>query len=171
MRHTISVLVENKPGVLARISGMFSRRGFNIDSLAVGPTEDESISRMSIVVDQAESPEQVVKQLNKLINVLKVVEHEPDGAVERELLLVKVRAEPATRYQVIELAEVFRAQIVDVAPDALTIEATGSPGKIANLLELLAPYGIREVARTGCIALARGSRSIADRPVRAARSA
>jgi acetolactate synthase I/III small subunit len=170
-RHTISVLVENKPGVLARISGMFSRRGFNIDSLAVGPTDDEAVSRMTIVVERADSPEQVVKQLNKLVHVLKIVEHEPGSAVERELLLVKVKAEPTIRYQVIELAEVFKATIVDVAPDALTIEATGSPDKIANILQMLEPYGIKELARTGCIALARGGRGIADRPVRAVRTA
>ncbi len=170
-RHTISVLVENKPGVLARISGMFSRRGFNIDSLAVGPTDDEAVSRMTIVVDRAESPEQVVKQLNKLVHVLKIVEHEPGGAVERELLLVKVKAEPSTRFQIIELAEVFQATIVDVAPEALTVEATGSPDKIANILQMLEPYGIKELARTGCIALARGGRGIADRPVRSVRSA
>ena len=170
-RHTISVLVENKPGVLARISGMFSRRGFNIDSLAVGPTDDEAVSRMTIVIDRADSPEQVVKQLNKLIHVLKIVEHEPASAVERELLLVKVKAEPSTRYQVIELAEVFKATIVDVAPEALTIEATGSPDKIANILQMLEPYGIKELARTGCIALARGGRGITDRPVRAVRPA
>jgi acetolactate synthase I/III small subunit len=170
-RHTISVLVENKPGVLARISGMFSRRGFNIDSLAVGPNEDEAVSRMTIVVERADSPEQVVKQLNKLVHVLKIVEHEPGSAVERELLLVKVKAEPTIRYQVIELAEVFKATIVDVAPDALTIEATGSPDKIANILQMLEPYGIKELARTGCIALARGGRGIADRPVRAVRTA
>jgi acetolactate synthase I/III small subunit len=170
-RHTISVLVENKPGVLARISGMFSRRGFNIDSLAVGPTDDEAVSRMTIVIERADSPEQVVKQLNKLVHVLKIVEHEPGSAVERELLLVKVKAEPTIRYQVIELAEVFKATIVDVAPDALTIEATGSPDKIANILQMLEPYGIKELARTGCIALARGGRGIADRPVRAVRTA
>jgi acetolactate synthase I/III small subunit len=170
-RHTISVLVENKPGVLARISGMFSRRGFNIDSLAVGPTDDEAVSRMTIVIERADSPEQVVKQLNKLVHVLKIVEHEPSSAVERELLLVKVKAEPTIRYQVIELAEVFQAKIVDVAPEALTIEATGSPDKIANILQMLAPYGIKELARTGCIALARGGRGIADRPVRAVRPA
>jgi acetolactate synthase-1/3 small subunit len=170
-RHTISVLVENKPGVLARISGMFSRRGFNIDSLAVGPTDDEAVSRMTIVIERADSPEQVVKQLNKLVHVLKIVEHEPGSAVERELLLVKVKAEPSIRYQVIELAEVFKATIVDVAPEALTIEATGSPDKIANILEMLAPYGIKELARTGCIALARGNRGIADKPVRAVRPA
>jgi acetolactate synthase I/III small subunit len=170
-RRTISVLVENKPGILARIAGMFARRGFNIESLAVGPTDDPTISRMTIVVETEENPEQVVKQLNKLVHVLKIVEHEPGTAVKRELLLVKVRAEPTIRYQVIELAEVFGATIVDVAPEALTIEAVGSPRKIASLLEMLTPYGIKEIARTGCIALARGGKGINDRAVRPVRSA
>jgi acetolactate synthase-1/3 small subunit len=170
-RHTISVLVENKPGVLARISGLFSRRGFNIDSLAVGPTDDESVSRMTIVLDRSDSPEQVIKQLNKLVHVLKIVEHEQGTAVERELALIKVRAEQSNRYQVLELAEVYKAKIVDVAQDALTIEATGSPAKIASILELLAPYGIKEVARTGCVALSRGGRGMTERPIRTVRSA
>jgi acetolactate synthase-1/3 small subunit len=170
-RHTISVLVENKPGVLARISGLFSRRGFNIDSLAVGPTDDESVSRMTIVLDRDDSPEQVIKQLNKLVHVLKIVEHEQGTAVERELALIKVKCEQTNRYQVLELAEVYKAKIVDVAADALTIEATGSPAKIASILELLAPYGIKEVARTGCIAVARGSRGMSERPIRTVRSA
>ena len=173
-KHTISVLVENKPGVLARISGLFSRRGFNIESLAVGPTEDDTISRMTIVVDCAERPlEQVVKQLNKLINVLKIVELEPGRAVERELALVKVKADPTVRYQIIELTEVFRAKIVDVSPESLTIEATGSPDKIAAMLDMLSPYGIRELVRTGRIALARGSRgmTVTDKPLRVARPA
>jgi acetolactate synthase I/III small subunit len=170
--HTLSVLVENKPGVLARISGLFSRRGFNIDSLAVGPTEDETYSRMTIVVDCASSPlEQVVKQLNKLVNVLKIVELEPSRAVERELALVKVRADAAGRAQVVELAELFRARVVDVAPESLTIEATGDQGKIEAMLEMLAPYGIRELVRTGRVGLARGSKGINDRPVRLQRSA
>ena len=170
--HTISVLVEDKPGVLARISGLFSRRGFNIDSLAVGPTEDPGRSRMTIVVDCAERPlEQVTKQLNKLVHVLKIVELEPERAVERELVLVKVRAEAAVRYQIVELAEMFRAKIVDVGPDALTIEATGSPAKVQAMLELLEPHGIRELARTGRVALARGGKGIADKPLRVARPA
>ena len=170
--HTISVLVENKPGVLARVASLFSRRGFNIESLAVGPTEDEATSRMTIVVDCAENPlEQVVKQLNKLVHVLKIVELEPARAVERELVLVKVRTEPAARYQVMELAELFRAKVVDVSPDSLTIEATGSPDKVAAMLELLDPYGIRELVRTGRVALARGARGIADKPLRVARPA
>jgi acetolactate synthase-1/3 small subunit len=165
--HTISVLVEDRPGVLARISGLFSRRGFNIDSLAVGPTEDPGRSRMTIVVDCAERPlEQVTKQLNKLVHVLKIIELEPDRAVERELVLVKVKADPSVRYQIIELAE-----IVDVAPDALTIEATGSPAKVQAMLELLDPYGIRELARTGRVALARGGKGITDKPLRVARPA
>jgi acetolactate synthase-1/3 small subunit len=170
--HTLSVLVENKPGVLARISGLFSRRGFNIDSLAVGPTEDETISRMTIVVDCAENPlEQVVKQLNKLINVLKIVELEPARSIERELVLVKVRADGASRQQVVELAELFRARVVDVAPESLTIEVTGEPGKIAAMLEMLEPHGIRELVRTGRVGLARGAKGITDRQVRLQRSA
>jgi acetolactate synthase-1/3 small subunit len=170
--HTLSVLVENKPGVLARVAGLFSRRGFNIESLAVGPTEDEATSRMTIVVDCAESPlEQVVKQLNKLVNVLKIVELERDRSVERELLLVKVRSEPSIRYQIIEVAELFRGKIVDVAPESLTIEVTGSPDKVAAMLEMLAPYGIRELVRTGRVALARGNRGITDKSLRVARPA
>ncbi len=169
--HTLSVLVENRPGVLARVAGLFSRRGFNIESLAVGPTEDESVSRMTIVVDCAERPlEQVVKQLNKLISVLKIVELEPGRAVERELLLIKVKADPAVRYQILELAEVFRGKIVDVAPESLTIEATGSPDKVAAMLEMLEPYGVRELVRTGRVALARGNRGITDRALRVPRS-
>ena len=171
-RHTLSVLVENKPGVLARIAGLFSRRGFNIDSLAVGPTEDPGRSRMTIVVDCADNPlEQVTKQLNKLVHVLKIVELEPQRAVERELVLVKVKADPAVRYQIVELAEMFRAKVVDVAPEALTIEATGSPAKVAAMLELLDPYGIRELVRTGRVALARGAKGIAEKPLRVARPA
>jgi acetolactate synthase-1/3 small subunit len=170
--HTLSVLVENKPGVLARVSGLFSRRGFNIDSLAVGPTEDETTSRMTIVVDCASKPlEQVVKQLNKLVNVLKIVELEPARSIERELVLVKVRADGASRQQVVELAELFRARVVDVAPESLTVEVTGDPGKIGAMLEMLEPHGIRELVRTGRVGLARGSKGITDRPMRLQRSA
>ena len=170
--HTISVLGEDRPGVLARISGLFSRRGFNIDSLAVGPTEDPGRSRMTIVVDCAERPlEQVTKQLNKLVHVLKIVELEPDRSVERELVLVKVRADAAGRQQVVELAELFRARVIDVAPESLTLEATGNPGKIEAMLEMVAPYGIRELVRTGRVALARGGKGIADKPLRVARPA
>ncbi len=162
-RHTLSVLVENKPGVLTRIAGMFARRGYNIHSLAVGPTDDERISRLTIVVGtEAVQLEQITKQLNKLVHVLKIVELDPDGSVEREMQLVKVTAEPATRSQIIEIAEVFRAKIVDVDHDSLTIEAAGNPSKLEALVDLLAPYGIREMVRSGTIALSRGTRSITD---------
>jgi len=134
-RHTLSVLVENKPGVLTRVAGLFARRSFNIHSLAVGPTEHEEISRITVVVDVDELPlEQVTKQLNKLINVIKIVELEDAASVQRELLLVKVRAEGATRTQVLEVVDLFRAHVVDVVPDTVTIEATGSPAKLTALL-------------------------------------
>src|SRR6266699_5168465 len=137
-KHALSVLVENKPGVLVRIAGLFSRRGFNIDSLAVGPTEHEEISRMTIVVNCEEHPlEQVTKQLNKLINVIKIVELEPSQAVQRELLLVKVRADATVRSQVLETVQLFRAKVVDVAPESLTIEATGTVDKLDALLRML----------------------------------
>jgi acetolactate synthase-1/3 small subunit len=167
-KHTLSVLVENKPGVLARVAGLFSRRWFNIESLAVGPTEVEDISRMTIVVDAARQPlEQVTKQLNKLIHVLKIVELEHDVAVERELQLVKVAATGATRSEIIEIADVFRSKVVDVDVDSLTVEATGSPEKLAAMVRLLAPYGIRELVRSGMIAVGRGGRSITEgRPLR-----
>jgi acetolactate synthase-1/3 small subunit len=162
-KHTLSVLVENKPGVLARVAGLFSRRGFNIESLAVGPTEVDEISRMTIVVDAARQPlEQVTKQLNKLIHVLKIVELEHEVAVERELQLVKVAATGASRSEIIEIADVFRSKVVDVDVDSLTIEATGSPEKLAAMVRLLAPYGIRELVRSGMIAVGRGSRSITE---------
>jgi acetolactate synthase-1/3 small subunit len=129
--HTLSVLVENKPGVLARIAGLFSRRGFNIDSLAVGPTEHPEISRMTIVVNVEESPlEQVTKQLNKLVEVIKIVELDESASVERELLLVKVKADAETRGQVLETVQLFRAKVVDVAPDAVTIQVTGIADKM-----------------------------------------
>lgn len=159
--HTLSVLVENKPGVLARVAGLFSRRGFNIDSLAVGETEHKEVSRITIVVDVADQPlEQVTKQLNKLVNVLKIVELEPDTSVQRELLLVKVRAERPMRAQVLETVNLFRARVVDVAPDTLTIEATGTADKIDALQRDLEPYGIKEMVQSGLVAVGRGSRSI-----------
>lgn len=162
-RHTLSVIVENKPGVLTRIAGMFSRRGYNIHSLAVGPTENVEVSRLTIVVGtEAADLEQVIKQLNKLINVLKIVELDPAEAVERELQLVKVEADAETRSQIIELADVFRAKIVDVDHESLTIEAAGDPAKLEAMVELLSPFGIRELVRSGTIALARGSRGILD---------
>jgi acetolactate synthase I/III small subunit len=166
-KHTLSVLVENKPGVLARVSGLFARRGFNIHSLAVGPTEYDDISRMTIVVNVEDKPlEQVVKQLNKLVNVIKIVELEKDASVERELLLIKVKADAQTRAQIVEIADIFRSKIVDVSPHALTIEATGTPDKLSALTELLDGYGVRELCRTGLVALARGDRGIADRTLR-----
>jgi acetolactate synthase I/III small subunit len=159
--HTMSVLVENKPGVLARVSGLFSRRGFNIHSLAVGPTEIPDISRMTIVVAVDELPlEQVTKQLNKLINVIKIVELEPVMAVQRELLLIKVRADTTVRSQVLETVTLFRAKVVDVSPESLTIEATGTADKLDALLRMLEPYGIREMAQSGMVAIGRGPRAI-----------
>jgi acetolactate synthase-1/3 small subunit len=166
-RHTLSVLVENKPGVLARVAGLFSRRGFNIESLAVGPTEVAEVSRMTIVVAVDELPlEQVTKQLNKLINVIKIVELEPAISVQRELLLVKVRADATVRSQVLETVQLFRAKVVDVAPEALTIEATGTTDKLTALLRMLEPYGIREMVKSGMVAVGRGPRSITAAAVR-----
>lgn len=172
-KHTLSVLVENKPGVLSRVAGLFSRRGFNIESLAVGPTDNDQISRMTIVVDAAAQPlEQVTKQLNKLINIIKIVELERDSDVERELALVKVSTLGGTRTEVLEIAEVFRAKIVDVDADAITIEVTGAPGKLEAIIRLLTPYGIRELVRSGMIAVGRGSKSITEgRGLRLERSA
>src|SRR3954464_10392086 len=160
-RHTLSVLVENKPGVLARIAGLFSRRGFNIDSLAVGPTEHPDVSRMTILVNVEELPlEQVTKQLNKLVEVIKIVELEQATSVQRELLLVKVRADNTVRSQVLETVQLFRAKVVDVSPEALTVEATGTSDKIGALLRMLEPYGIRELVQSGMVAVGRGARSI-----------
>ncbi|WP_344678289.1 acetolactate synthase small subunit [Saccharopolyspora taberi] len=166
-RHTLSVLVENVPGVLARVSGLFSRRSFNIESLAVGPTEHPDISRMTIVVAVSDQPlEQVTKQLNKLVNVIKIVELETGSAVQRELLLVKVRADASVRSQVLETVQLFRAKVVDVSPEALTIEATGDADKLDALLRMLEPYGVREMVQSGTIAIGRGPRSITATAVR-----
>ena len=165
--HTLSVLVENKPGVLARVAGLFSRRGFNIESLAVGPTEHPDVSRMTIVVAVEDLPlEQVTKQLNKLVNVIKIVELETAVAVQRELLLVKVRADATVRSQVLETVQLFRAKVVDVSPEALTIEATGTHDKIEALLRMLEPYGVREMVQSGMVAIGRGPRSITATAVR-----
>ena len=172
-RHTLSVLVENKPGVLTRVAGLFARRAFNIHSLAVGPTEHDDISRITVVVDVDELPlEQVTKQLNKLIHVIKIVELERDASVQRELLLVKVKADLAQRTHVLEVVSLFRAHVVDVAPDAVVIEAIGSPGKLDALLAALEPFGVREIVQSGTVAIGRGPRSITDRALdRAVRSA
>ncbi len=166
-KHTLSVLVENKPGVLARIAALFSRRGFNIDSLAVGPTEHPSVSRMTVVVDVEDQPlEQVTKQLNKLVNVIKIVELDAAQSVQRELLLLKVRADLDSRSHILETVQLFRAKVVDVASDAVTIEATGSADKLDALLRVLEPFGIRELVQSGVVAVGRGSRSITDRALR-----
>ena len=159
--HTLSVLVEDKPGVLARVASLFSRRGYNIQSLAVGATEQKDMSRMTIVVNADESPlEQITKQLNKLINVIKIVEQDEDNNVSRELALVKVRADASTRGQVIEAVNLFRAKVVDVSTESLTIEATGTPAKLEAFLRVLEPYGIRELAQSGVVSLSRGPRGI-----------
>ncbi len=166
-KHTLSVLVEDKPGVLARIAGLFSRRGFNIESLAVGPTEHTGMSRMTLVVDAEELPlEQVTKQLNKLIDVIKIVELEASASVQRELILIKVRAEAHTRSSVLETVTLFRAKVVDVAVDAVTIEATGNADKLAALLRVLEPHGIKELVQSGMVAVGRGPRAISERTLR-----
>ena len=158
MKHTLSVLVEDEAGVLTRIAGLFARRGFNIESLAVGPAEQNGISRITMVVPGDDRViEQIVKQLYKLIHVLKVQDITELPCVERELMLLKVNANSATRSEVIELAQVFRARVVDIAEDSLTLEIVGDPGKLVALNNILSKFGIREVARTGKIALPRES--------------
>lgn len=168
-QHTLSVLVEDKPGVLARVASLFSRRGFNIESLAVGPTELPEISRITLVVD-VEGPalEQVTKQLNKLINVIKIVELDPAASVQREILLVKVRSDLESRSHILETAQLFRAKVVDVSPESVTIEATGKADKLQALLKVLEPFGIKELVKSGVVAVGRGPRSISDRALRAA---
>jgi acetolactate synthase-1/3 small subunit len=164
MSHVLSLLVEDKPGLLTRVAGLFARRGFNIESLAVGKTEIPGLSRITVVVDVEELPlEQVTKQLNKLINVIKIVELDPTQSVTREHMLVKVRVDNTTRSQVLEAVTLFRAHIVDVAPDALVIEVTGDSGKVQALLRILEPFGIREIAQSGLLAIGRGGKSITER--------
>jgi len=159
MKHLLSVLVENKPGVLTRVTSLFARRGFNIDSLAVGPTEDPTLSRITIVVIAEDTPiEQITKQLFKLINVLKIQDLDPAESIDRELVLFKVNAASDRRHEIIEIANVFRAKVIDVGRNSLTIEATGSSDKLQAMEDLFRAYGIKELARTGKIALARGSR-------------
>lgn len=163
-QHTLSVLVEDKPGVLARISALFSRRGFNITSLAVGPTEHAEISRMTIVVNVESSPlEQVTKQLNKLVEVIKIVELDPAASVNRELVLVKVGASAENRSQVLDVVQLFRAKVIDVASDAITMQVVGNADKISDFLRVLEPFGIRELVQSGMVAIGRGSRSISER--------
>jgi acetolactate synthase I/III small subunit len=157
MKHIISVMVENKSGVLAKVAGLFSRRGFNIDSLAVGPTDNKSISRITIVVNaENHSIEQITKQLYKLINVIKIQELNPLNIVERELVLIKVSADSKTRPEILEIVSIFRANIVDVGKKSLMVEITGSNRKIKALEDLLKPFGILELVRTGKIACTRG---------------
>ena len=161
--HTLSVLVENKPGVLARIAGMFARRGFNIESLAVSITEDPSVSRMTIVVGGDErAVEQIEKQLNKLVEVIKVYDYMNTPAVERELALVKVTAAPEKRAEIMQIADIFRGKIIDVSERTLTIEVTGPVEKVDAFQNMLSPYGIKELVRTGRIVLARGARSTVE---------
>ncbi|OKL53034.1 acetolactate synthase small subunit [Bowdeniella nasicola] len=163
-RHTLSVLVENKPGVLTRVAALFARRAFNIHSLAVGPTENDAISRITVVVDAERLPlEQVTKQLNKLINVIKIVELDEVESVQRELLLVKVKADNRSRTAVLQVVELFRAHVVDVSPEAVIVEATGASQKLEALLTALEPYGIKEIVQSGSVGIARGAKSLADR--------
>ena len=160
MKHTISVLVNNRPGVLARTAGLFARRGFNIDSLAVSTTQDPNVSRMTIVVDGPDQVlEQISKQLYKLLDVIKVLDHQEESVVTRELALVKVDADTAVRGEIMQTVSIFRANIVDVSDRTFTIEVTGSAEKIDALVNLLKKYGIREMMRTGRIVLSRGART------------
>jgi acetolactate synthase-1/3 small subunit len=165
--HVLSLLVEDKPGLLTRVAGLFARRGFNIESLAVGRSEIPGLSRITVVVDVEELPlEQVTKQLNKLINVIKIVELDPAQTVEREHMLIKVRVDNSTRSQILEAATLFRAKVVDVATDALVIEVTGDSPKVQALLRVLEPYGIKEIAQSGLLAIGRGPKSITERVYR-----
>ena len=153
--------------MLARIAGLFSRRGFNIDSLAVGPTEHPEVSRMTIVVNVEDSPlEQVTKQLNKLVEVIKIVELDAGASVSRELLLVKVKADASTRGQVLEIVQLFRAKVVDVATDAITIQVVGNRDKLDDFLRIVEPFGVRELVQSGMVAIGRGGRSISERNLR-----
>lgn len=157
MAHTLSILVDNAPGVLTRVAGLVARRGFNIESLAVGPTEDSTRSRITLVVDaEGAAIEQVTKQLHKLINVYKINDLTEEAHIDRELVLFKVNAEPARRGEIIEIANIFRANIVDVSSNSLTVEATGTDSKLTAMEEMFRAYGIKEIVRTGKIALSRG---------------
>ena len=169
MSHVLSLLVEDRPGLLTRVAGLFARRGFNIESLAVGKSEIEGLSRITVVVDVEELPlEQVTKQLNKLINVIKIVELAPEASVQRDHVLIKVKADAATRLQVTQAADFFRARVVDVSPDAVVLEATGSTDKIEALLNVLEPFGIREIVQAGTLAMGRGHKSMSERALRSA---
>ncbi|TGC11549.1 acetolactate synthase small subunit [Methanolobus halotolerans] len=163
MRHTLSVLVENKHGVLTRVAGMFSRRGYNIDSLTVGITEDPTISRMTIVVKGDDDVlEQVTKQLNKLIDVIRVTDLKSEETVERELALFKVSSDVNNRSEIMQIADIFRARIIDVAPRSVIIEVTGDETKIDAIEQLFRPFGIKEMVRTGKVALRRGAKGVSS---------
>ena len=165
--HVLSLLVEDKPGLLTRVAGLFARRGFNIESLAVGHSEIPGLSRITVVVDVESAPlEQIVKQLNKLINVIKIVELDPAASVQREHVLVKVKADNATRSNVLEVVNLFRASVVDYAPDAIVVEVTGDKGKVDALLRALEPFGIKELVQSGLLAMGRGGKSITERVLR-----
>lgn len=160
-KYVISALVENRAGVLSRVSSLFSRRGYNIDSLSVGETEDSTVSRMTIVTKADEATfEQIKKQLNKLVDVIKIIELKENTAISRELALIKVTAQKTTRAEIIEIANIFRAHIVDVAKESLIVEATGNQSKITALTSMLEPYGIKEIIRTGLTALERGDKEL-----------
>ncbi|MFM2184936.1 MAG: hypothetical protein RIS55_584 [Actinomycetota bacterium] len=161
--HVLSLLVEDKPGLLTRVAGLFSRRGFNIESLAVGASELEGLSRITVVVTVEGAPlEQVTKQLNKLINVIKIVELEPDS-VQRDHMLIKVKTDASTRSQVLEAVTLFRARVIDVVSDALIIEVTGDTAKCAAFVKILEPFGIKELVQSGVLAMGRGSKSITEK--------
>lgn len=163
-KHVLSLLVEDKPGLLTRVAGLFARRGYNIESLAVGVSEIEGLSRITVVVSVDGQPlEQVTKQLNKLINVIKIVELEPEAAVQRDHMLIKVKTDAATRSQVLEAVTLFRARVIDVSSDALIIEVTGDSSKCAAFIKVLEPFGIKEMVQSGVLAMGRGSKSITDK--------
>ena len=165
--HVLSLLVEDKPGLLTRVAGLFARRGFNIESLAVGVTEVPGLSRITVVVDVEGLPlEQVTKQLNKLVNVIKIVELDPAASVQREHMLVKVRADNASRSSVLEVINLFRASVVDYAPEAMVVEITGDKGKVEAFLRAIEPFGIKELAQSGVLAIGRGGKSITERVLR-----
>jgi len=166
-QHVLSLLVEDKPGILTRVAALFARRGFNIQSLAVGTTEVEGVSRMTVVVSLDGQPlEQVTKQLNKLVNVLKIVELENDNAVARDHMLVKVRTDAATRSQVLEAVTLFRARVIDVVSDSVVIEVTGDSAKCQAFIKVLEPFGIKELVQSGAIAISRGSKSMSEKVLR-----
>ena len=166
-QHVLSLLVEDKPGILTRVAALFARRGFNIQSLAVGTTEVEGVSRMTVVVSLDGQPlEQVTKQLNKLVNVLKIVELENDNAVARDHMLVKVRTDASTRSQVLEAVTLFRARVIDVVSDSVVIEVTGDSAKCQAFIKVLEPFGIKELVQSGAIAISRGSKSMSEKVLR-----